>query len=312
MGKRVSFHTLFIEKEKTAFQELQHHLAGIQEHDISTTAFQGDFFELRGSILQWCGPADFTFFFIDPKGWKNVIEIGTLAPLLRRANSEFLINFMYDFVLRTHTQDSFADDIRAIFGEIPDTAGLTPLEKEKCLVGLYLKRLREIMPARGGKPRAVPVPILKGTVDRTLYHLIYLTRHPKGVTVFMEASERSDFVQRRTRAQAKQEKRESRSRQLELFRSADGISKEAFADQAEVGSYWLSKLTTDPKRFGIEELADMIEETGWFESDLQAAFGRLEKEGEVKNLDATGRRRKKFVHFSNNDNKGEFLKKVRP
>ena len=89
MGKRVSFHTLFIEKEKTAFQELQHHLAGIQEHDISTTAFQGDFFELRGSILQWCGPADFTFFFIDPKGWKTSLKLG----LLRRFSGAPTPNF---------------------------------------------------------------------------------------------------------------------------------------------------------------------------------------------------------------------------
>ncbi len=197
-----------------------------------------------------------------------------------------------------------------IFGEIPETDGLTPEEKEERLVSLYLKHLKEILPARGGRPRAVTVPVLKPTIDRTLYHLVYLTGHPKGITVFMEASEKLDLVQRRTREQAKQNKREARSHQMELFQSADGVHKEKRGVSAEVKSYWLNRLTISPQPFGIEELADMLEETGWFESDLQAAFGNLACEGKVKNLDATGKRRTKFVHFTENHNKGEHLIKV--
>lgn len=51
----------------------------------------------------------------------------------------------------------------------------------------------------------------------------------------------------------------------------------------------------------------MLEATRWFESDLQAAFGDLEREGKVKNLDVTGRRRTKFVHFDAHGNRGERL-----
>ena len=217
MGRDVTFHALFIEKDRKAFQKLRDHLAGFRQEEVTADAFHGDFFDLRESILEWCGPDDFTFFFIDPKGWKNVVEIPTLTPLLRRPNSEFLINFMYDFLLRTHTQESFREDMQAIFGEVPDTEGLSPEEKEAYLLDLYRKRIKEISPAWGGKPRAVSVPVLYPTVDRTLYHLVYLTRHPKGITVFMEASEQLDLVQRRARAQAKQEDRESRSGQRELF-----------------------------------------------------------------------------------------------
>jgi len=71
--------------------------------------------------------------------------------------------------------------------------------------------------------------------------------------------------------------------------------------------YWLKRLTTSPRRFGVEELADMLEETAWFEKDLQKAFGDLEREGKVKNLESTGRRRTKFVHFADNRSKGERL-----
>lgn len=236
IGKDVPFHTLFIEKDKNSFQKLRDYLDGVSHQEVTTDAFHGDFFDLRNVIINWCGD-DFTFFFIDPKGWKNVIEIPTLTPLLQRPNSEFLINFMYDFLLRTHTQEQFKEDMQAIFGEIPDTDGLTPEEKEEYLLNLYQKRLKEIVPIRGGKPCAVSVPVLYPLKDRTLYHLVYLTRHPKGITEFMEASEHLDFVQRRVRAQAKQENRESRSGQLELFQASEQVSKENRADAAKVKAY---------------------------------------------------------------------------
>lgn len=197
--------------------------------------------------------------------------------------------------------------MQAIFGEVPDTEGLAPEGKEEYLISLYGKRLKEIPPTWGSKPRIVSVPVLYPTIDRTLYHLVYLTRHPKGITVFMEASDQLDLIQGRARAQAKQEDRETRSGQLELFRASKSVRKEKRADPSKVKPYWLTRLSSTPRRFGIEELADMIEETGWFESDFQVAFHELERECRVKNLDATGRRTKKFIHFTEQDSKGERL-----
>jgi hypothetical protein len=52
----------------------------------------------------------------------------------------------------------------------------------------------------------------------------------------------------------------------------------------------------------------MIEETGWFESDFQAAFRELANEGIVANLDDKAKRRtKKYVHFDADQNQGEHL-----
>jgi hypothetical protein len=53
--------------------------------------------------------------------------------------------------------------------------------------------------------------------------LVYLTRHAKGLSVFMEASEKIEYVQQRSRAQVKQEHRVSRFKQRELF-SADRVN----------------------------------------------------------------------------------------
>ena len=69
---------------------------------------------------------------------------------------------------------------------------------------------------------------------------------------------------------------------------------------------WLSKLSCEPRRFGDEELADMLEETGWFVSDFQKAFNELISEGQVKNLDTSRKRPVHAVHFD----KGEFLKRL--
>jgi len=312
-GREVRFHALFIEKDKRAFRKLQEYLATIPPEEVLVEALHGDFYELRESILDWCGPDDFTFFFIDPKGWKRVVEISTLAPLLRRPNSEFLINFMYDFLIRAHSQETFHAHMEAIFGDAPDTGGMSPAEKEEYLVDLYKMRLKEILPIGGlSKPRAVTVPVLFTLKNRTKYHLVYLTRSAKGITVFMNESENLEIVQRRVRALAKKDKRFSRTRQHELFSADKMDSPFPQKDSNEVMDYWLKHLMTTPRFFGIEELAMMLEETGWFESDLQAAFGALQLEGKVKNLDVPpkGRRTKRFIHFESNSNRGERLIKV--
>ena len=310
-GKNVTFQALFIEKDKKAFKKLETYLSESASPDVITVARNGEFYDLRTHILEWCGPVDFTFFFIDPKGWKNVIEVPTLEQLLKRPNSEFLINFMYDFLLRTHTQESFQDDIKAIFGYVPDTNGLTSQEREERLINLYLAQLKRIAPARGGKPRTAHVPILYPLKDRTLYHLVYLTRHAKGITIFMEASEKLELFQRQAREQAKQENRESRTKQLEFIFQAHDTQQEKEIDLEAFKSYWLKILSTHPQQFGIERLADMLEETGWFESDLQVSFGELAKQGRVENLDdKTKRRPKKFIHFEANHNQGEHLMRI--
>lgn len=307
MGKDVTFQALFIERGNQAFQKLDTFLNQSAHQGITAEPRKGDFFDLRESILNWCGPDDFTFFFIDPTGWKRAIEIPTLSPLLKRPNSEFLINFMYDFVLRTHTQEAFHDDMEAIFGYIPDTIGMTSKQRERILIDYYRLHLKEIAPSRSSKPRTAIVPILYPTRDRTLYHLVYLTRHPKGITAFMEASEKLDIIQRRTRAQAKQEDRESRTRQSELFAADEHVLTDDGIDSEEVKAYWMRRLDKE-QRFGVEQLADMLEETGWFESDFQAAFGQLAKEGKAANLDDTKKRRRtKYVHFEACSNQGENL-----
>lgn len=303
-GKDVQFRALFVEKSQKAYGKLTSFLDSWDQAIVQADSRQGEFYNLRSEILNWCGKDSFTFFFIDPKGWKQAVEIATLRPLLERPRSEFIITFMYDFLVRTHTQTPFQEDMLAIFGEVPDTQGMTSEQRETFLLHKYRQHLKKVQPASGGKPRSACVQVLYPTRDRTLYHLVYLTRHPKGITEFMQASEKLELVQKKVRAQAKQESRVEKTKQTELFPAHEEVGEvsERF-DLSEIMVFWLSKLSHSPRRFGIQELADMLEETGWFESDFQKAFKELEKEQKVKNQDAKRARPVNVVNFD----KGEML-----
>ncbi len=309
-GKDVRFRALYVEKEDDPFNRLESFLKEKGSSQIETKPMKGEFYDLRNDILNWCGNNDFVFFFVDPKGWKRAIEIPTLQPLLQRANSEYLINFMYDFLLRTHTWGVVENEMKEIFGDVPDTSGMTSEQKEAYLLTMYQERLKTAQPAAKSKARSVHVKVLYPYKDRTLYALVYLTRHPKGIVEFMEASEKLEWLQRAVRLQAKQDRRVSKTLQAEMFPADVGLEeKDERIDLSVIKDYWLSRLSSTPRRFGIMELADMIEDTGWLVGDFQRAFGELLSEKKVINHDSKGKRRVNFVHFDENKGKGELLER---
>lgn len=306
-GKNVQFKALFIENDMESYNKLKSFLGEETTDAVCVESLHGDFYSLRSDILKWCDNNDFTFFFIDPTGWSDVVEIDTLLPLLKRRRSEYLINFMFEFILRAHNQEAFENHMKRIFGEIPDTAGMSPDEKEKYLLDLYRAHLKRAIPEiENKKIRFAYVKILDPNKNRTKYDLVYLTRHPLGIKVFMEASEKLDLVQQSIRAQVKQNKQIDKTGQMELISADFGIIDSDQTDLTIVKQYWLNKLSEEPKQFGYEELADMLEDTGWFISDFQKSFNELISEKKVKNLDASRKRPVHAVHFD----KKEFLVKI--
>ena len=312
-GHNVRFRALFVEKDAKKYHRLREYLDAL-ETPVETESFHGEFDKARHKILDWCGPTAFTFFFVDPLGWKSIIEVPTLEPFLQRGNSEFLINFMFEFILRAHQfHPRHEEDMIKIFEPGSQTDGMTPEQKESCLVKLYRENLKRVQPLQGRKPRSVTVPILRPDKDRTIYHLVYLTRHPLGIVKFMEASESLDFVQKAVRIQAKHDKKIQVTGQGELFGALDNIKvEEGTVPISVVKDYWLRQLTSQPQLFGVDKLADMLEETGWFERNFQEAFHELQLEGKVQNLDDAekSKRKKKFVHFDKDRYCGERLAKV--
>jgi predicted ester cyclase len=114
------------------------------------------------------------------------------------------------------------------------------------------------------------------------------------------------------REQTKQDRRINKTGQLEFNFAQTDIKKDG--DKVElqkVENYWMNKLSYTQVQFGIEEFADMLEETRWYIIDFQKAFNGLLSEGKVKNLSSTRKRPVHAIHFKANYGKGEFLIKVK-
>jgi hypothetical protein len=156
------------------------------------------------------------------------------------------------------------------------------------------------MSLKGKPPRSVCVKVLDPLKDKTKYGLIYLTRHEKGIVVFMETSEKLDPIQKEVRAHTKEDKRIEATGQPRLPGLPFPYSHTENSLQP-VKEYWLKKLSTTVRRYGTIDLADMLEETGWFPGDFQRAFKELEKEKLVENLDAQRKRPVNAVKFDNNE-----------
>jgi three-Cys-motif partner protein len=305
--RNVQFRGLFIEKNKESFSRLESFLESELWDGVETQCLKGDFCDLENEILSWCGNRDFCFFFIDAAEWRH-IALPTLRPLLGRPSSEFLINFMFD---SAHVQTGSEEDMKAIFGEAPDISDIGPEERERFLFNLYCRQLKASAPIIGGAiPRCAHIRVQHPTKDRTAYELVYLTWDPLGLVTFMEASEQLELEQKKVRALASQSKKVKRSRQLELFSAEKFVGDEPAVDSTKVKEYWLAKLSHAPKRFGVTEFADMLEETGWFMEAFQRAFLELEREGKARNLASTGMRTGNPVRYWANGNRGEPLEKL--
>ena len=105
LGVDARMRALYIEKDNKAFKKLSTFLAERATSEVEHDCRHGDFVDLRQDILTWCGSSAFTFFFVDPKGWTPIV-IDVMEPLLKRPRSEFLINFIYDFINRSVTRRS--------------------------------------------------------------------------------------------------------------------------------------------------------------------------------------------------------------
>jgi len=310
-NREVKFRALFVEKTDSAYEKLECFCDEKSCEGISLNCRHGEFIDLRDEILKWCGVTDFAFFFIDHTGWKNAVEISTLKRLFQRPRSEFLINFMFSFIIRAISQQRHKEDIEAIFGEVPDTQSMSPKQKESYLLYRYRENAKAAFPKIGGPPRSAYVKVEHPLYNKTKYDLVYLTRSPKGIVVFIEESEKIDWIQRSMRAEIQRQDRIQRSGQLELPLMEGLASGDLNRPDIEtVKNYWLQKLSTESRQFGTSELADMLEETGWFISDFQSAFKELENEGRVDNLNSSRSRPKHPVHFDANRGRGELLRKI--
>lgn len=304
----IKFRAIYVEESKGRHKRLLEYLKNNCPDEIEWHALHGDYSELQDEILQLCGDTSFAFFFIDPKGWTDV-GIQKLAKLLRRPRSEFLITFMYDFLNRAIGMADYRHQVQALLGELTeqdfqDISVLSGKERGEVVVRKYREQLKVVMgPNRKYPARSYHSEILNKGKDRPHYHLVYLTRHHKGIVKFAESSQDIEFLQRVVRIQTKRDAKN----QIGLFSAEDEATGQGGARVGleDVKGFWLRQLTGVPTKFNEAKLADMLEETGWLIRDFETALSELIAEKKVENLDAAGKRTKHPVHFD----KGERLRR---
>lgn len=300
VGKSVKFRAVYVEKDDGAFGRLSQFLATHSPSNVKTAAIHGDFTRSIPDILARCPTKSFAFFFIDPKGWMAV-KPDILQPLLERPRSEFLINFMYDFINRAASMNALRDDIAALLGGQLDVEKIpsNPAQREQFLLERYRSALAERVSTANAKALSGYVTILDPTVDRTKYHLIYLTRHPKGIIEFMKQSEKLAGVQSAVRNAAKYNKQTQADRTGDLFGIDAGQMEpswnESNARIHELQQLWLTRIGDQHLLVTEPVFANIICQSNCFPSELQLALRGLIERGEVLNVTAGPKLRPKNV-----------------
>lgn len=303
-ARPLRFRVIYIEKKRKSFARLRQFLDEHCPPEIEPHALCGDYVDQQDEILRLCGTS-FGFFFLDPLGWTPV-AIPKMTKLLRRPQSEFLINFMYDFINRAIGMEDLQKQVQDTIGpwqadELVHLKRMTPKERADLVVRKYRGAVKEAMSVQGQrKPLSYHLDILKPRVERVHYHLVYLTRHPKGIWKFAEASQAADIEQATVRLEVRQRD----TGQEDLFAGlpvAEALPSRS-GSVGEVKDYIVARLSTTPSAFGEEQLADMLESTGWRLDTIETAFKELIVSGKVRNLSADAlRRRKHYVHFDKNE-----------
>lgn len=219
-SRNLKLRCYFLEKNPSAYAKLEEFAKCVTDAAIETRngTLENSVPEICGFIQQG-GKRSFPFIFIDPTGWTG-FGMQNIAPLLRLKPGEILINFMTGHIRRflDSPQEETQASFKALFGSDvfrSKIQGLAKADREDAAVEEYIRNAKNI----GGFPYACSAIVLHPEHARTHFHLIYLTRDPKGVEVFKETEKKAMEVQEAARAQAQQRSRIERRGQGELFES---------------------------------------------------------------------------------------------
>jgi len=244
-GRNLRLRCVFLEKNKQAFSQLKQYADDIRDVEIFTknNSFGNSIKDVLNFIAK--DKNTFPFIFIDPMGWTGY-AMDVIAPLIRQEPCEVLINFMTDFIGRfIDGSESLGSFIR-LFGSTDfrdRIAGLEPAGRIDAIVDEYCRQLRD----KGNYHYTCPAIVLRPDKARTHYHLIYATRHYKGVTtVFKNVEKRAMATQEAARARVEQTKRELGGQRDLLFSDEPPPSeyyrelRQRYLDKAT--DFWLSQL----------------------------------------------------------------------
>jgi three-Cys-motif partner protein len=244
-GKNPSMRCLFIENDPDAFAKLKNYCEGIS--DIETTAHNWDLMTHVTDVAAFARKRQksFPFIFIDPKGWE-ALDLRLLTPILSLERGEVLITLMTSWISRFLTDPTKHFD--RLFGV--DFERLTSLEGDRREEGIVQSFRRAIRNA-GHFQYVCSLPVMKSSQDAFHFHMIYCTRHIRGVEVFKATEKTAIPFMHEARAKAQVRRRFENTGQNSLFDATAQYREKKFTRYAE-------------SNLGIakDELRTLLEEKG--------------------------------------------------
>ncbi|HWZ96262.1 MAG TPA: three-Cys-motif partner protein TcmP [Candidatus Dormibacteraeota bacterium] len=202
---------LFVERDASAFAKLSKFCESVR--DIHVVPKNWDFVQHVSDVVNFVKDESdsFPFIFIDPKGWEQ-LDAKVIAPILRLNPGEVLVTFMTSWIVRFLSVPEKRFD--RIFGsDLPRLVQLRGEEQEEELVKCYSDLIR-----RAGNYKFVcSLPVMKPSQDAFHFHMIYGTRHVRGVEVFKETEKSVVPFMHETRAMAQHRRRFENSGQFSLL-----------------------------------------------------------------------------------------------
>jgi three-Cys-motif partner protein len=290
-GRRVDLRCFFLEKDRDAYARLK--AFGDANSDVTVATRNATLDDSVSEIVDFVkrgGAQTFPFIFIDPTGWTG-FAMNTIAPILQLQPGEVLINLMTKDIRRfiTSPEQQTQDSFKRLFGRagVRDrVAGAKGLDRDDVVVDEYRKSVRDC----GNYSYVCSAIVLHPERDRTHFHLIYATRHRKGVEVFKNAEKKAMEAQESARATARERRRVEATRMVSLF-GGHGMHSPAYYE--EIRQHYVcrsravaSEILKQRGRVPYEALWDatMVQPLTW-ESDLKlwlrewASAGHVSYEG---------------------------------
>jgi len=308
-SRRPTIKALWIEEDPAAYALLSAFAEGASSSRVRIQTEHATFQSSVDRIVQFVGTTAHVFIFVDPKGYKGLIEPDVLAPLLRLPKAELLINYMWDHIKYAfgHSDEpGHRSNLERLYG--PELQRLLRISDGATraveALQVYENRLRDAALGPGGpRLRVISYPILDTHGNRyPKYWLVHGTHAATGLATFADECERMNRTQDAIFFVTHETRREHRTGTADLFGGQDialQADRSSHADTTgwlelvpNVGS--IATITTDV-------WADLLEKGRCLPGELQEGFRRLRDEHLLENCDARGKRRKHFVHHETNE-----------
>jgi three-Cys-motif partner protein len=311
--KQPKIRALWIEEDPEAFDKLSQVAAQSSNSRITVEAEHGRFQDKIEQIVRFIGSEAHAFVFVDPKGYKQLIEPDMLAPLLSLPRAELLINYMWrhiSFALARSNEPGHVQNMRNLYGSHADRLmSITDgAERENASLVAYESELRRACTQTGGsRLRVLSYPIRDTHGQQyAKYYLVHTTHADRGLVTFAEECEKAERTQGLIFQIAQQARRDKQAGTNDMF-AGQVQSEPQVASPATAP--WLNALRSagDEMRVNVTQWAALLEEGRCLPSALQAGARLLMQEGVLRNVDASRSRPKNVVNYE----KGELVRRIK-